>query len=78
MNQRTSRVSHMYERQAVRPFPDDASRPFFKPGNVLVGEHFAWAVHEIAEVDRGGLDARCFHQAVDGNADMGKPPGMAA
>src|SRR5713226_3579456 len=43
MNQRTSRVGHMYERQAVRSLPDHASRPISKPGNVLVGEHFAWS-----------------------------------
>ena len=78
MNQRTSRIGHMHERQAVRSFPDDASRPIFQPCNVLVGEHFAWSVDEIAEVDIGGLNARCFHQSANGNADMGKPPGMAA
>ena len=58
MNQRTSHIGHMHERQAVRSFPDDASRPIFQPSNVLVGEHFAWSVDEIAEVDIGGLNAQ--------------------
>src|SRR5713101_1292001 len=71
MNQRTSRVSHMDERHAICPFPEDASRPIPQPGNVLVGEHFAWPVDEIAEVDGRGLDARYFHQVANGNADMG-------
>src|SRR5438067_11674427 len=78
VDQRMCRVSHVHERQAVRPFPEDASRPMFEPGNVLVGEHFAWPVHDIAEVDIGGLDTRCFNQSTDGNADMSKPLWMRA